>query len=53
MKCRYCDKETVMPCRSTRDMEERSADPICDAALLRVGGGEYIHNQERARARVG
>lgn len=52
-KCRWCKRENVRPwpCKSTRDMEERACDPVCDAALLEAGGGEYMHNQIRAETR--
>lgn len=50
-KCRWCDKTGSWPaiCKSTRDMEDKPHDPVCDAMLLRLGGGERIVNQERAR----
>ena len=39
--CRWCGRSGDWPqiCMSTRDMEERD-DPICDAELMRCGGGE-------------
>lgn len=51
-KCRWCAREGDWPtiCMSTRDMEDRSYDAICDATLLSIGGGERIVNQERATA---
>lgn len=54
-QCRWCKREGHWPriCKSTRDMEERSHDPICDAELLKAGGGEYSHNQARATPPVG
>lgn len=52
MKCRWCGREGTWPsiCLSTRDMEEKPHDAICDAELLRLGGGEHRANQERAMA---
>lgn len=43
-RCRYCDRTSVMPCMSTRDMEDGS-DRICYATLIALGGGEYSANQ--------
>lgn len=40
-----------MICKSTRDMEDKKHDLICDAELLKAGGGEYSANQERASRR--
>lgn len=50
-KCRWCGREGDWPevCMSTRDMEEKTYDPRCDAELLKLGGGEKIVNQRRAR----
>lgn len=52
MKCRWCEREGTWPsiCLSTRDMEEKPHDPICDGELLKAGGGERSVNQARARA---
>lgn len=48
--CRWCGRSGQWPaiCMSTRDMEDKPTDPICDAALLKAGGGERIVNQKRA-----
>jgi len=48
-RCRWCGREGYWPriCKSTRDMEDRR-DPVCDAELLKVGGGEYTHSQMRS-----
>jgi hypothetical protein len=50
--CKWCGKEGDWPevCMSTRDMEEKPNDARCDAELLRLGGGERVENQSRARA---
>lgn len=43
MQCRYCKRDKLAPCRSTRDMDEANGfnrDPQCHAALARLGGGE-------------
>lgn len=49
MKCEFCGRERVMPCRSTREMEEMqeygSGDKICFAELMKLGGGEYTSNR--------
>lgn len=47
--CRWCGRSGDWPqvCMSTRDMEERD-DPICDAELMKCGGGERSSNQRRA-----
>lgn len=48
--CHWCGKTADWPsvCMSTRDMEEKPHDPICDAMLLKSGGGERSVNQQRA-----
>lgn len=52
-KCHYCGREGNWPkiCMSTRDMEDKPNDPICDAKLLELGGGERNVNQARTNAR--
>lgn len=49
-KCHFCDRDGDWPkiCMSTRDMEEKGYDAICDAKLLELGGGERSVNQARA-----
>lgn len=47
-QCRYCNRDQAWPCMSTRDMEERLGDPICDNELMKLGGGERSENRERA-----
>lgn len=53
-QCRWCGREGDWPsvCLSTRDMEEKPTDPICDAALLRIGGGERSVNRSRADQQI-
>jgi hypothetical protein len=48
--CRWCGRSGDWPriCMSTRDMEAKAYDPICDDTLLRLGGGERVENQLRA-----
>lgn len=48
--CRYCGRMRSIHCRSTRDMED-STDDVCKGALMELGGGEYVVNQEAAAAR--
>lgn len=33
-------------------MEDRAHDAICDGELLKLGGGEYTHNQLRAQNKM-
>jgi hypothetical protein len=49
-KCRWCGREGSWPeiCLSTRDMEEKQGDSVCDDALMKAGGGEYSSNRARA-----
>lgn len=49
--CRWCGKEGDWPevCMSTRDMEDKAHDPVCDAALMNCGGGERVQNQIRSQ----
>lgn len=50
-RCSWCDRDGEWPsiCKSTRDMEDKQQhDPICDAELLKAGGGERSINQARA-----
>lgn len=49
MKCRYCERDILHPCQSTRDMEERDA-PDCLIALIDLGGGERVENQKLAES---
>lgn len=53
--CAYCGDEVGgMPCKSTRDMEERIDGAVspkeCFAALMILGGGERSENQRKAAA---
>jgi hypothetical protein len=43
MLCTFCGEDRAVPCRSTRDMEDRfieSGDGACFGALAELGGGE-------------
>lgn len=46
--CTYCGNEVVLPCKSTRDMEENHGYKECFAALMILGGGEQTDNQRKA-----
>lgn len=51
--CAYCGEDVGgMPCKSTRDMEERIDGAVspkeCFAALMILGGGERSENQRKA-----
>lgn len=49
--CTYCGEDVGNnPCRSTRDMEDRTTSKECFAALMILGGGEQSENQRRAKA---
>lgn len=54
-KCEYCNKESALPCRNTRDMEQRAIEGSgnCYEALKHLGGGErgmeYIDGLRRSR----
>jgi hypothetical protein len=54
-KCRWCEREGDWPqiCMSTRDMQEKTYDRICDEQLLKLGGGERSINQARAAVKPG
>lgn len=45
--CRWCGRQGDWPriCMSSRDMEDKSNDPICWENLMKIGGGEYTVNR--------
>ncbi len=47
-RCRACGRPDTFGCQSTRDMEEKTFDPVCKAALMAFGGGEYTVNRREA-----
>ena len=49
VECRFCKRDLHFPCRSTREMEERERDTICQEALMAAGGGEYTVNRIKAQ----
>ena len=51
MKCRYCEREVEIPCRSSRCMEDANSEHCYDA-LMRIGGGENCFNQGEAQRRA-
>lgn len=55
-RCRYCGRETEVPCRNTRDMDPVDGfnrDPGCNRALSDLGGGERRYVQpESERPKV-
>jgi hypothetical protein len=46
-RCRACGRPKDLGCSSTRDMEDMP-DPVCHAALMAFGGGEYTANRREA-----
>jgi hypothetical protein len=41
--CRFCGRHRAVPCMNTRDMDRDDGlnnDPVCNATLLAMGGGE-------------
>lgn len=47
-RCRACGRPDRFGCSSTRDMEDSTNDPVCKAALMAFGGGEYTVNRREA-----
>jgi hypothetical protein len=46
--CRYCGKNANTVCMNTRDCED-SNNPVCRAALMVMGGGEYTTNRMQSQ----